>query len=108
MVVSQKERGFFLRLLRPVFLCAVLAYLGLHALNGNHGIYAWLKEKRRLEVQQQELAALRDQRMAMEHRVALMSNKSLDLDLLEEQARKVLGYSAKDEFILLPEDASKN
>lgn len=104
MVTYEIKRSFLGRFFWPVFFCAALSYLGLNALNGNHGIYALLKEKHHLETQEQSLAKLNEKRQRLEHRVALLSDKSLDLDLLDERARKVLGYTDKDEYIYIPKN----
>jgi len=101
-MVSFQKRQSFLRLFaRPLFFGAALTYLVFHALNGNHGVYALLREQRRLASQQQGLESLRAERLAAEHRVMLLSDRSLDLDMLDERARKVLGYADKEEVIIV-------
>jgi cell division protein FtsB len=75
-------------------------YLTFHALSGERGIYALLKEDRKLEVLQAELKTVEAQRNELGHRVKLMSSGSLDLDLLDEQARSMLGVSGKDELMI--------
>lgn len=104
MVVYEVKRSILSRIFWPAFFCAALSYLGFNALNGNHGIYALLKEQHRLEAQKRELSLLTTERENLEHRVSLLSDKSLDLDLLEERARMVLGYSDKDEMIYIPKN----
>lgn len=89
------------RFLGPLFLSAAVFYLVFHALNGERGIYAYLKQSRNLEKSQQELARLVSERESLENRVHLLSDKSLDLDLLDEQARRVLGKSNKGEVVIL-------
>lgn len=102
MVTFQKKRSYMKMLLKPLFFCGVLTYLVFHALNGNHGVYALLKEQRRLETREQEYSNLMETRQMAERRVALLSDGSLDLDLLDERARIVLGYAGKDEVVLVP------
>lgn len=79
----------------------VLLYLVFHALNGNHGVYALVKEQAREESNAKILAGLQEQRAKLEHRVNMISGDMLDLDLLDEQARRVLGYTSPDELIYL-------
>lgn len=82
----------------------VLLYFVFHALNGNHGLYALFKEQKRAEVNELILVDLTNERQALEHRVNMISNETLDLDLLEEQSRRILGYASPDELIyMLPE-----
>ncbi len=79
----------------------VLLYLVFHALNGNHGVYALFKEQARESSNVEILAGLQQQRAKLEHRVNMISGDMLDLDLLDEQARRVLGLASPDELIYL-------
>jgi len=79
----------------------ILLYLVFHALNGNHGVYALFKEQARERSNADILVALEDKRAKLEHRVNMISGEMLDLDLLDEQARRVLGYTSPDELIYL-------
>ncbi|MDG1286515.1 MAG: septum formation initiator family protein [Rickettsiales bacterium] len=79
----------------------VMLYLVFHALNGNHGVYALLKEQKRESFNTVILADLQAQRAKIEHRVSMISGEMLDLDLLDEQARRVLGFTDPQELIYL-------
>lgn len=46
-----------------------------------------------------DLDIVHAERLKMERNVRLMRDESLDLDLLDEQARRVLGYADKDERV---------
>lgn len=89
------------RFISPLFFSAAVFYLAFHSLNGERGIYAFLKQSRNLEVSQQELHKLSTERAALQNRVHLMSDGSLDLDLLDEQARRVLGKVNDDEIVVV-------
>lgn len=55
---------------------------------------------------EQQLGALRAEREAMDHKVYLLRPTHLDADMLDEQARKQLGYIKPNEImILLPPSA---
>lgn len=56
------------------------------------------------EVIKQELLA---KMRAKKNMVDGMNIESLDIDLLDEQARKVLGYTGKNEVIVIPEPDQK-
>lgn len=66
----------------------VAGYFIYHAVQGDRGMLAWLRVNQQLEAAQQELAQSAAERTALERRVALLSNSSLDLDMLEERARR--------------------
>jgi cell division protein FtsB len=97
-VAKRKRSGLSLWV---VMVSIVLLYLVFHALNGNHGLYAYLKEQRRYEVQQITLAERVEQKESLQTKVNHLSDDSLDLDLLDERARTVLGYSHPQEQIIL-------
>jgi cell division protein FtsB len=39
--------------------------------------------------------------LQLEHHVNLMRGESLDLELLDQQARKILGYASPDEKVII-------
>lgn len=71
---------------------------GYHALQGDFGLFSLM----RIEAEQQaltgELAALRGERAALENLALRLSENFLDLDLLDERARAVLGHMRTDEI----------
>lgn len=93
--------------LGALLLFAALFYLAFHALNGERGLYAYLKQSRNLEVTKAELGALQAQRKDLETRVRLLREESLDLDMLDEQARHILGTAKGNEIVLFVEPEAK-
>jgi cell division protein FtsB len=75
-------------------------YFIYHAVQGDRGILAWLRVNQQLEAAHAELAATGTQRAVMEQRVALLSNSSLDLDMLEVRARVLLNFSDPDDLVI--------
>lgn len=84
----------------PLLCVLILFYLGFHAVSGERGLFALFKENRRLEQLTAELDDSRGKREALEKKIKLMSSSSLDLDMLDERARTVLGLAGKDEVVL--------
>ena len=83
-----------------VILVGVIAIFAHSGLQSEHGLAAFREagdEERRLLA---ELEALEIQRMQVENRVRRLSDRFLDLDLLDERARMVLGYVRADEIIV--------
>jgi len=87
-------------LIGPLALVIAVFYFTFHALSGERGIYALLKEERKLEVIKSELKNVTAQRAELEHRVRLLSDGSLDLDLLDEQSRAILGNAGEGEVVV--------
>ncbi|MDX2074230.1 MAG: septum formation initiator family protein [Alphaproteobacteria bacterium] len=84
----------------PLLCVLMMFYLGFHAVSGERGLFALFKETRKLELLTAELNGIRENRAEMEKKIKLMSNNSLDLDMLDERARTVLGLAGKDEVVL--------
>lgn len=77
----------------------VMMYLGFHAVTGEHGALALFRETHRLQVLQGELAEITQKNQEMSTKVRLMSSDSLDLDLLDQQVRRVLGVAGRNETV---------
>ena len=93
------------RVAGPLLCVLIMFYLGFHAVSGERGVFALFKETRRYEQLTADLAAIRTKREALEKKIKLMSSTSLDLDMLDEQARTTLGLAGKDEVVLfLPQN----
>lgn len=75
-------------------------YFVYHALSGNRGLWAMLKLRNDIEVAQNVLDGVRAERLAMEDRIHGLYSKSLNTDLLEEQARIQLGYAYPQEMVI--------
>ena len=97
---SRDKQSFARRLAGPLFLVLTMFYLGFHAVSGERGLFAWFSESRKLETLKAELGDVKAKHEAMEHKVRLMSDSSLDLDMLDEQLRRVLGMAGNGETVI--------
>ena len=84
-----------------------VAYLAFHALHGEQGIYALVKELHRKDMLGEELARITTERETLQHRAELLRDQSIDPDLLDEEARRTLGMAGADEVILLKAKPSR-
>ena len=83
-----------------ILLIAVLAVFAQTGLQGTHGLAA-LREAEALEADlKQELAEAQAEHAAQQNLVDRLSSDYLDLDLLDERARAVLGYTRREELII--------
>ena len=83
-----------------VLLTGVIAIFAHSGLQGDHGLAAFREaeaEERRLRA---ELAELQAEREALANKVLRLSDRFLDLDLLDERARAVLGLVREDELVV--------
>ena len=88
-------------LIVPAITIAFLSYFGFHAWHGQYGINSKYQLEDRLVVLQAELDRVRGQRLAMERRVQLLQDGSLERDMLDQQARYMLDLARPDEVVIL-------
>lgn len=104
---SDAQRLHAKNVLSSLVLVAVMFYLAFHAVSGERGVFALFKESRKLEDLRAELGRVKAKREGLERKTRLLSDESLDLDLLDEQVRRVLGQANKGEVVyFLDEPAS--
>lgn len=83
-----------------ILIVGAVAYFGMRTIQGESGFFAKLAietEERRLT---SELASARQDRAALENLTRRLSDNYLDLDLLDERARDVLGFVRTDEVVI--------
>lgn len=90
----------------PLAVMLIMFYLGFHALFGERGLLALFTQSRRLTELTSELATVKAERATLEHKDKLLSDDSLDLDLLDEQARRELGMAGKGEKVYIMPDTA--
>lgn len=83
-----------------ILVAGAVTYFGMRTIQGENGFFAKLAietEERRLTA---ELEATRAERAALENVTRRLSDGYLDLDLLDERVRDVLGYARSDEVVI--------
>ena len=86
--------------LTSVSVVALVAYFAYSAIQGPYGVLTLYKIETKEAQLQTQLDGLVFKRMAAQNRAHRLSDEYLDLDLLDEQARKVLGLMRGDEIIV--------
>lgn len=84
----------------PIITIAVLSYFGFHAFHGEYGLIAEARLKNRSDNLSAILEELKDQRQVLEKRVTLLRPESLDTDMIDEQARKILHMAHPNEILI--------
>jgi cell division protein FtsB len=79
---------------------AILDGFGHSGLQGEHGLGALNKAEALERTLMTELDQTREKRRAMENLVGRIREDSLDVDLLDERARAVLGYVRREELVI--------
>ena len=83
-----------------ILVVGLVAYFSYSAIQGPYGVLSLYKIETKEVRLQARLDGLVAERMAAQNRTHRLSDKYLDLDLLDEQARKVLGLIRGDEIIV--------
>ena len=78
----------------------LVGYFSYHLVQGGHGFITLLQLRLTVAEAEEIKDTLTARRETLEHRVNLLRPDSLDPDLLEEQARKMLGYGFADDIIV--------
>jgi cell division protein FtsB len=98
--VSQSKQ-LVRRFARPVGLVCMVFYLAFHTFHGERGLYALFREQKELQLLEKELTETKTKRLLMESKVSRLRDGSIDLDLLDEQMRRMLGVSKPGEIVVL-------
>lgn len=88
------------RAVLPLGLCIVFGYLVLNGIYSERGYLNMQKHRETLHQANVELGLLRDERLALAHRVNLLKGEAIGRDLLEEEARRVLNLAHPDEVVV--------
>ena len=99
-MTTQKTRPAITSLLLMMLAVSVGGYFTFAAVQGDYGVFRQVQ----LKAEERALIAERDRLAAelatMQNLTTRLSDSYLDLDLLDEQARDVLGYLRPDEIVI--------
>jgi cell division protein FtsB len=101
MVSHRRRRTILTALGLYIFAAAFIAYFGLNAFTGDHGLRAQQDLDAQMASMQQELQQVKAERAVWERRVALLRSDRIDPDMLDERARALLGYVDPRDLTLL-------
>ncbi len=78
---------------------SLTAYMSFAALQGEHGLFTLFQVRAQEHQLVADLNRLETDLSELSNRTQRLSTESLDVELLDEQARKVLGLARSDEVI---------
>ncbi len=84
----------------PAAALAAVVYFVWHGVNGERGYLAWRNLQRDVGTAQAELDQVRGERENLERRVHLLYSQTLDPDMLDESARRLLNFGLPDEIVI--------
>ena len=102
MFVGMKKIIHFAKsLIGPFVALLFLTYVVYHLINGNRGMKSYLSLQQEIKEKNQMIAHLAIQKEELEKQVKSLGTKSLDIDLLEERIRIMLGLGGHKEVTVI-------
>src|ERR1700741_1636291 len=101
MVVRKRLRSVLVPLALYAVSGGIAAFFVFHAHHGQRGLEAKRVLKAQILTLNTELAGLKEEHGPWDRSLALMANNAIDRDLLEEQARVVLGRVHRNAAVIL-------
>ena len=101
MVIRTRFRSIFIPVVLFLLSGASGSYFVWHALNGERGLNAKVAYKARIAELSGELKVLVSARERLERRIAMVQTDQVERDILEEEARLVLGRVGKSDLVIL-------
>ncbi|MBC8128860.1 MAG: septum formation initiator family protein [Rhizobiaceae bacterium] len=89
------------RLIVPAITISFLAYFAVHAQSGRFGLESKSVLTQELAAAEERYAKLVEEREGLERRVQLLHDGTLERDMIDERARRLLGFTAPDEITIL-------
>ncbi len=86
--------------LSTALLAALIFYFGVSGLTGERGLLHGQEREATMLEQDRKLKQLKAEHARLETEVRLLSDQSLSLDLLEEEARTMLGFAAPSDYVI--------
>ena len=77
-----------------------VAYFSYHLIEGDRGLFAYLKLQHEIVKAEAVYQVTEVEKQALEKRVSLLRPENLDIDMLEERSRDVLGLAHPDEIVI--------
>ncbi|WP_395664682.1 septum formation initiator family protein [Methylocella sp.] len=101
MVIRRRLRAIFFPLFLYCVSGAAAGYFVWHALNGERGLKANDEHQARIAQLHGQLDALKAESATWRRRIDLVNGAIVDRDLLDEQARVVLGRADKNDLVVM-------
>ena len=96
MTVNKKLRHF----VTPSLIALAIVYFAFYTLFGNRGLYRMYELEDQLVVAQAQHEEVIQERITLEQNVTLLKPNSLDLDMVDQRTREVLGYAHPDDIVI--------
>lgn len=79
----------------------IVAYVIYHILSGNRSVFVYFNKKAIIDRKIQYLEDIKTRTAEIENKINRLQDSSIDPDLLDEEARKILGKSESGDIVLI-------
>ena len=87
--------------LLPTLCLLVIAYFSYHTIWGNRGFFRLLEIREQIQAAQKLAAETEQEKKTLQYKTnALKSAKTIDIDILEEEALRVLGQTHTNNLVI--------
>ncbi|MGC2222338.1 MAG: septum formation initiator family protein [Methylocella sp.] len=100
MVIYRRARATLYPLLLYCVSCSIGGYFVWHAVNGERGLKTNDEYEHRIAALRDELEGVKSEHALWNHRIALLSGRAIDRDLLDEEARALLGRVNRNDLVV--------
>lgn len=90
-----------------IFWICLVGYFVYHVVSGARGVISWVKLSKKVEMLENQASELKESNKFLENKIKYFRRDNLDLDLLDEQARQVLGFANENDIVILLPKSSK-
>jgi len=102
MAVKKKNNNMQIsHMLASIFSFSLFFYFAFYLVHGDMGYFAMRGAENKLEQVKTDYNKIKKERILLENRVKRLRPESLDLDMLDERSRAVLGFVKPDEIIIV-------
>jgi cell division protein FtsB len=100
MVTYRRARATLYSLLLYCVSGSIGGYFLWHAVNGERGLKTRDEYENKIAALRGELEGLKSEHALWNHRTALLSGRAIDRDLLDEEARALLGRVTRNDLVV--------
>jgi cell division protein FtsB len=101
MIARTRVGRFFRGLLLHAVAASLIGYFALQAFQGNYGLEARKGYEEDITRLTRERDELQSERKELERHVALLRPESIDPDMVEELARRDLGFAGSNDLLMI-------
>jgi cell division protein FtsB len=100
MVIYKRVRATLYPLLLYCVSGSIGGYFVWHALNGERGLKTKDEYEHKIGALREDLKGLQSERALWDQRIALLTGRVIDRDLLDEEARALLGRVSRNDLVI--------